>query len=48
MLKKLGVAARTALEEFFGRKVYLETYIKVDEHWRQKKQKLQRFGYFAD
>lgn len=47
MLKKLGVAARTALEAFFGRKVYLETYIKVDEHWRQKKQKLQRYGYFA-
>ncbi|MFC4871087.1 GTPase Era [Negadavirga shengliensis] len=44
-LKKVGIEARQDLEEFFGKKVYLETFVKVEENWRKNKNKLRRFGY---
>ena len=36
MLKKVGIEARQDLEEFFGKKVHLETFVKVEPDWRKK------------
>jgi GTP-binding protein Era len=44
-LKKVGIEARQDLEKFFGKKIYLETFVKVEENWRKNKNKLRRFGY---
>ncbi len=44
-LKKVGVEARKDLEEFLGKKVFLETHVKVEKDWRKKDLKLKRFGY---
>ena len=44
-IKKVGTEARLAMEEFFGKKVFLETYIKVEQDWRKKDNMLKRFGY---
>lgn len=44
-LKKTGTQARHDMEEFFGRKVFLELYVKVTNDWRDKPQDLKRFGY---
>ncbi len=44
-LKKVGTEARTDLEEFFGKKIYLETYVKVKENWRDDERQLKQFGY---
>lgn len=45
MLKKLGMEARTEMERFFAKKVFLETHVKVADNWRKEKSKLRRFGY---
>jgi GTP-binding protein Era len=45
MLKKVGTGARKAIEEFIGKKVFLELYVKVDENWRDHDRKLDKFGY---
>ncbi len=44
-LKKVGVEARADLENFFGKKVFLEQHVKVEENWRKKDNKLRRLGY---
>ncbi|CAH0996984.1 GTPase Era [Emticicia aquatica] len=44
-IKKVGVEARLEMEKFFGKKIFLEQYIRVEPDWRNKKQKLERFGY---
>jgi GTP-binding protein Era len=44
-LKKVGTEARVAMEEFFDKKVFLETQVKVAKNWRKEKDKLRRFGY---
>ncbi len=44
-IKKVGIEAREEMEKFFGKKVFLEQYIKVEPDWRQKKAKLTGFGY---
>lgn len=44
-LKKTGREARIDMEDFFGRKVFLELYVKVTKDWREKPQVLKRFGY---
>jgi GTPase len=44
-LKKTGTEARHDMEAFFGRKVFLEMYVKVTKDWRDKPQELKRFGY---
>jgi GTPase len=44
-LKKTGTAARLDMEDFFGKKVFLELYVKVTKDWRDKPQELKRFGY---
>jgi len=44
-LKKVGTEARQAMESFFGKKVFLETHVKVADNWRKQKLKLKQFGY---
>ncbi|MHB2154926.1 GTPase Era [Calditrichota bacterium GD2] len=44
-LKKIGEAARREIEEFLGRKIYLELRVKVNENWRYDERKLKRLGY---
>lgn len=44
-LRKLGTAARTDIETFLGKKVFLDTQVKVDKEWRENEGKLRRFGY---
>ncbi len=44
-LKKVGTQARKQLEKFIGKKVFLQLYVKVDENWRDKENKLKNFGY---
>ena len=45
MIKKTGIMAREELERFFGKKVFLEQFVKVEPDWRNKEQTLRRFGY---
>ena len=44
-LKKVSTEARKALEKFFGKPIYLETYVKVDKDWRSSERELNSFGY---
>jgi GTP-binding protein Era len=44
-LKKVATESRKALERFFGKPVYLETYVKVDRDWRNSDKELNIFGY---
>ncbi len=44
-LKKVGTEARLDMEAFFGKKVFLEQYVRVEEDWRKSSTKLNRFGY---
>jgi GTP-binding protein Era len=45
LLKKVGTEARLDMESFFGKKVFLETHVKVAADWRKQKDKLRLFGY---
>jgi GTP-binding protein Era len=45
MLKKVGTEARQDMEGFFGKKVFLELYVRVAKDWRDKPAMLKRFGY---
>ena len=47
-LKKVSTEARKALERFFDKPVYLETYVKVDKNWRSSDKELKNFGYNLD
>ena len=47
MLKKIGAMAREDIEAFMGTKVYLQTWVKVKENWRDRDSLLKNFG-FAD
>ena len=44
-LKKVGEAARKEIEEFLGRKVYLELWVKIRKDWRKKPGDIKEFGY---
>lgn len=44
-LKKVGSESRKALVKFFGKKVFLETFVKVDKDWRSSEKELDSFGY---
>lgn len=44
-IKKLGIQAREEMEKFFGKKVFLEQFVKVEPDWRSKTNSLTRFGY---
>lgn len=45
MLKKIGELARKDIERFMGDKVYLQTWVKVKENWRDSQAQLRNFGY---
>ncbi|MGV3706889.1 MAG: GTPase Era [Arcticibacter sp.] len=45
MLKKVGTYARRDIEEFLGKKVFLQMFVKVIPDWRNRKNYLKRFGY---
>ena len=47
-LKKIGTEARQEAEEFFGKKIFLELFVKVAKEWREKESDLRRFGYVAE
>ena len=44
-LKRVATDARRELEKFFGKKIFLEIYVKVDKDWRNSDKQLRRFGY---
>jgi len=44
-IKRTGTESRKSIEEFVGKKVYLELFVKVLSDWRNKKNYLKRFGY---
>lgn len=44
-LKKVNTEARKALEKFFNKSIFLETFVKVDKDWRSSQKKLDAFGY---
>jgi GTP-binding protein Era len=44
-LKKVGTEARLDIEEFFGKKTFLELFVKVAKDWRDKENQLRNFGY---
>lgn len=45
MLKRVGTEARKDIEKFFGKRVYLELFVKVESNWRNRENKLRSFGY---
>ncbi|MEK9612849.1 MAG: GTPase Era [Flavobacteriaceae bacterium] len=45
-LKRVGIGARKSLQNFFGKKIHLELYVKVSKNWRSNTQQLKRFGYY--
>ncbi|MEM6735833.1 MAG: GTPase Era [Bacteroidota bacterium] len=44
-VKKVGIEARKDMEVFFGKKINLKTFVKVEKNWRKDERKLARFGY---
>ena len=44
-LKKVNMESRKSLEKFFNKKIYLETFVKVDKDWRSSQKELDAFGY---
>lgn len=44
-LKRVASDARRELEKFFGKRIFLEIYVKVDKDWRNSDKQLCRFGY---
>ena len=48
MLKKIGESARQDIEAFMGTKVYLQTWVKVKEKWRDSQHLLRNFGFTAE
>ena len=47
-LKKVATEARRELERFFGKTIYLDTFVKVDKDWRNSDKELRNFGYQLD
>lgn len=44
-IREIGTQARAQLEQFFGRKVFLETFVRVQSDWSEDPDALHRFGY---
>ena len=44
-LKKTGTKARQRMQDFFQKKVFLKTHVKVSANWRQNEKSLEAFGY---
>ncbi len=47
-LKKVSTESRKALEKFFQKSIFLETFVKVDKDWRSNQRELDAFGYNPD
>jgi GTPase len=47
MIKQVGTEARKDAEEFFGKKIFMELFVKVSNDWREKDRQLKNFGYDA-
>jgi GTP-binding protein Era len=47
-IKNMGIAARRDLELFFKKKIFLETFVKVKEDWRDNDRTLKQFGYESE
>ncbi|MEN3186770.1 MAG: GTPase Era [Atribacterota bacterium] len=45
MLKKIGQSAREEIETQWGRKVFLDLWVKVEKNWRKRENILRRWGY---
>lgn len=45
MIKEIGIRARKDIEEYFGKQVYLDLFVKVIPKWRDKDQYLSEFGF---
>lgn len=48
MLKKIGALARADIEEFMGTKVFLQTWVKVKDNWRDSMASLHNFGFYNE
>lgn len=46
-LRRVGTEARKDLERFFGKKIFIELYVKVNKNWRNNENQLKRFGYLG-
>jgi GTP-binding protein Era len=44
-VKRVGIQARKDMEDFLGKKVFLELFVKVQKDWRKNEMQLKRFGY---
>ena len=44
-LKRVSTEARKSLERFFGKTIYLETFVKVDKDWRSSERAMKMYGY---
>jgi GTP-binding protein Era len=44
-IKKLGIESRMKIEDFVGKKIYLDLTVKVADDWRDNDKMLKRFGY---
>ena len=44
-IKRIGTEARRELEQFLGKKIFLETPVKVKKNWRNDDRQLKQFGY---
>jgi GTP-binding protein Era len=44
-LKRVSSEARKELERFFGKKIYLQCYVKVDKDWRSSEKAMKQYGY---
>ena len=44
-LKRVGQTAREDMEQFLGKKVFLQLFVKVSDDWRNNERQLRRFGY---
>lgn len=47
-LKKVATEARKEMERFFGKSIFLKTFVKVDKDWRNSDKELRNFGYKQD
>ena len=44
-IKRIGSEARKEIEKMLGKKIFLETPVKVKKNWRNDKKQLKKFGY---
>ena len=44
-IKQVGTEARKEIERFFDKRVFLEIFVKVEDDWRNRENKLRAFGY---